>query len=79
MIDRRTRILRWIFRRLGWLLLRLLTRTRITGREYLNTAGPVIFAANHTSTFDALLLITLLPPDTMFVGPGDFKLLWPAN
>ena len=79
MLDRRTRILRWIFRFLGWLVVRTLTRTSITGREHLNTAGPVIFAANHTSTFDALLLITLLPPDTTLIGPGDFPLLWPAN
>jgi 1-acyl-sn-glycerol-3-phosphate acyltransferase len=79
MVNRRTRVLRWIFRGAGWLVVRLLTRTTITGREYLETGGPVIFAANHTSTFDALLLITLLPPDTTFIGPGDFKLLWPAN
>ncbi len=79
MLDRRTRIIRWIFRRVGWLVVRLMTRTTITGRDYLQTEGPVIFAANHTSTFDALLLITLLPPDTIFIGPGDFKLLWPAN
>ncbi len=44
----------------------------------LNTPGPVIFAANHTSTFDALLLLLLLPVDAVFVGPGDFRLLWPA-
>jgi 1-acyl-sn-glycerol-3-phosphate acyltransferase len=79
MLDQRARLLRWIFRRVGWLLLRLLTRTTITGRDYLTVEGPVIFTANHTSTFDALLLITLLPGDTIFVGPGDFRLLWPAN
>ncbi|RPI99248.1 MAG: 1-acyl-sn-glycerol-3-phosphate acyltransferase, partial [Chloroflexi bacterium] len=79
MIDRRTRIIRRIFRLLGWLVVRTLTRTTITGREHLNTAGPVIFASNHTSTFDALLVITLLPTDTTFIGPGDFRLLWPAN
>jgi 1-acyl-sn-glycerol-3-phosphate acyltransferase len=79
MIDRRTRVLRRVFRVAGWLVVRLLTRTQIIGREYLQTEGPLIFAANHTSTFDALLLITLLPSDTTFIGPGDFKLLWPAN
>jgi 1-acyl-sn-glycerol-3-phosphate acyltransferase len=79
MLDRRTRVLRQIFRGAGWLVVRLMTRTTISGREYLQTEGPVIFAGNHTSTFDALLLITLLPPDSIFIGPGDFKLLWPAN
>ncbi len=78
MLDRRTRALRRVFRMAGWLLVRLLTRTRIEGRAYLDTPGPVIFAANHTSTFDALLLLLLLPPDAVFVGPGDFRLLWPA-
>lgn len=78
MLDRRTRTLRRIFRALGWFVVRLLTRTRIDGREVLKTPGPVIFAANHTSTFDALLLLLLLPVDAVFVGPGDFRLLWPA-
>jgi 1-acyl-sn-glycerol-3-phosphate acyltransferase len=79
MLDRRTRLIRRILRALGWLLVRTLTRTRVTGREYLATPGPVIYAANHCSTFDALMLIILMPSDTVFVGPGDFKLLWPAN
>lgn len=79
MLDRRTRLIRRFLRALGWILVRTLTRTTITGREYLDTPGPVIYAGNHCSTFDALMLITLMPPDTLFVGPGDFKLLWPAN
>jgi 1-acyl-sn-glycerol-3-phosphate acyltransferase len=79
MLNRRTRVLRRIFRWAGWLVVRLMTRTTISGREYMQTEGPAIFAPNHTSTFDALLLITLLPPDSIFIGPGDFKLLWPAN
>ena len=79
MLDTRTRWIRRILRVLGRLLLRLLTRTTITGLEYLDTPGPVIFAGNHASTFDPMFLITTLPPDTTFVGPGDFKLLWPGN
>ncbi len=79
MMTRRTRLLRRASRWLGQITLRLLTRTRITGREHLQTPGPVIFAGNHASTFDALLALTLLPLETQLVGPGDFKLLWPAN
>jgi len=79
MPDQRTRIVRRALRLAGAVTLRLLTRTRVSGREYLDTPGPVIYAANHTSTFDALLMFVLLPPDTVFVGPGDFELLWPAN
>jgi 1-acyl-sn-glycerol-3-phosphate acyltransferase len=79
MLDRRTRFLRRVLRIAGLLLLRLLTRTTITGRENLRVEGPVIYTANHASTFDALLMLILVPPDTIFVGPGDFRLLWPAN
>lgn len=79
MLDQRTQTVRRALRLVGAVTLRLLTRTRISGREHLDTPGPVIYAANHTSTFDALLLFVLLPPDTVFVGPGDFELLWPAN
>lgn len=79
MLDRRTRFYRRLLRALGWLLLRLFTRTTVEGREYLRTPGPVLFAGNHTSTFDAVLLMLLLPPDAIFVGPGDFKLLWPGD
>jgi len=78
-MNQRTIWMRRGFRLLGWLVLHLLARTTITGREHLKTPGPVIYTANHASTFDALLLLTLLPLDTVFVGPGDFKLLWPAN
>lgn len=79
MFDQRAHRVRRMLRLAGVIILRLLTRTRITGRDYLDTPGPVIYAANHTSTFDALLLFVLLPADTVFVGPGDFELLWPAN
>jgi 1-acyl-sn-glycerol-3-phosphate acyltransferase len=78
-MDKQTLWTRRALRGLGWCVLRVLTRFTLTGRENLKVDGPVIYAANHASTFDALLLITLLPKDTVFVGPGDFKLLWPAN
>lgn len=78
MFDRRTRFIRSILRLGMWFVLRVLTRTTITGREYLQTPGPVIFAGNHTSTFDAMILF-MLPHDAVFVGPADFSLLWPGN
>lgn len=77
--DARTRRNRRFARALARLVLRLFTRTTITGQEHLQTPGPVIYAANHASTFDAVLFVALLPPDATFVGPGDFKLLWPGN
>ncbi|MBN2304518.1 MAG: 1-acyl-sn-glycerol-3-phosphate acyltransferase [Anaerolineae bacterium] len=78
-MNQRTQIIRDVLRGAGRLLLRLLTRTTVTGREYLDTPGPVIYAGNHTSTFDAVLLLILMPRDTLLVGPGDFRLLWPGE
>ncbi len=78
-VSTRVRWARRILKALGWAFLALLTRTRVRGREHLRVEGPVIYAANHTSTFDAVLLVVLLPVDTIFVGPGDFRLLWPGN
>ncbi len=78
-MKKRMRLMRSSLRVAGRLKLRLLTRTTISGQEHLDTPGPVIYAGNHASTFDALLLMILLPPDVTFVGPGDFKLLWPGD
>jgi 1-acyl-sn-glycerol-3-phosphate acyltransferase len=61
-----------------WLEL-LFTRTTISGLENIPGEGPVLFTPNHASTYDALLMLVHLPPDAHFVGPGDFKLLWPGN
>ena len=50
------------------------TRTKVEGRENIPKEGPVIFAANHASTYDAVLMMAHLPNQTIFLGPGDFKL-----
>jgi 1-acyl-sn-glycerol-3-phosphate acyltransferase len=61
------------------LTLALLTRTSVTGREHIPPKGPLLIVANHLSTLDPPLLMAALPRGTRFVGPGDFKLLFPAN
>ena len=68
-----------IARRVGRVALRALARVTIRGERALYTPGPVIYAANHVSTFDAMLFFLLLPPDTVFVGPGDFPLEQPGE
>lgn len=78
-MNRRARIVRAVGRFLMRVGERLLTQTTIIGKEHLAASGPVIYAANHASTYDAMLLITHLPPDAELVGPGDFRLLWPAS
>ena len=75
-IQRRFRALG---RRLALFVEARLTHTIITGRENISTHSPVIFAGNHASTYDAVLLIAHLPEATQLVGPGDFKLLFPAE
>jgi 1-acyl-sn-glycerol-3-phosphate acyltransferase len=71
------RALRWF----AWLVETLLTRTTITGLENIprDGASPLIFAANHASTYDPVLLMLHIPLAVRPVGPGDFKLLWPAS
>ncbi|MDX2137780.1 MAG: lysophospholipid acyltransferase family protein [Chloroflexota bacterium] len=78
-ITPRARFFRSLFRALARWVARTLTRQTITGQDTIPTERPLIFAANHASTYDALLLLAHLPPDTQWVGPGDFKLLFPAN
>jgi 1-acyl-sn-glycerol-3-phosphate acyltransferase len=78
-LSPRVRRFRAFFRPLSLWIERNLTQTTITGLENLPNSGPVIFAPNHASTYDAILLVTHLPEDTELVGPGDFKLLFPAN
>ena len=63
----------------GWLVEKLLTRTTIIGKENIPKQGPLLFVANHFSTYDALLLQVHLPRAAYFVGPGDFKLAMGAT
>src|SRR5215510_3867885 len=61
------------------ILLRTLTRTTVTGRENIPASGPLLILGNHRSTIDPILLLANFPPGVAFVGPGDFKLLFPAD
>ena len=70
---------RRILRRLGRFLGGIMTRMTVTGLENIPENGPVLIAGNHFSTYDAFILAAYLPDKVQFVGPGDFKLLWPAN
>jgi 1-acyl-sn-glycerol-3-phosphate acyltransferase len=70
---------RAFFRWLAPILEALFTRTTISGVESIPITRPLIFAANHASTYDAVMLVAHMPADTELVGPGDFKLLFPAD
>lgn len=74
-LSRRAQLLRFIARWIGWILEPLFTRTKIIGKERVpKNAGPYVFAANHASTYDAVLYLLHLPGKTQIVGPGDFRL-----
>lgn len=79
MLKRSVRLLRSATRVVSLVFQALLTRTVIEGRENIPTEGPVIVAPNHFSTYDATVFVNNLPLDTALVGPGDFRLLFPAN
>lgn len=72
-------LLRSLLRLLGRIIEILLTRTTVTGFENIPAEGALIFAGNHASTYDPVLVMNHLPITTRLVGPGDFKLLFPAN
>lgn len=57
----------------------LVARIHVTGLENVPERGPLLVLGNHLSTIDAPLIMAFLPPGMRFVGPGDFKLLFPAN
>ncbi len=71
--------MRPFLRGLSRLAIALLTRTSVTGLENVPRTGPLLILGNHTSTIDPLLLLAFLPSETEFVGPGDFKLLFPGE
>jgi 1-acyl-sn-glycerol-3-phosphate acyltransferase len=56
-----------------------LIRVHVTGQANVPPNGPLIVVGNHLSTIDGLLLGAILPPSAWFVGPGDFRLLFPGN
>jgi 1-acyl-sn-glycerol-3-phosphate acyltransferase len=72
-------MMRPVMRGFARLMLSLLTRTTITGREHIPASGPLLILGNHRSTIDPMLLLASLPATTEFVGPGDFKLLFPGD
>lgn len=71
--------MRETMRRQSQIFLKLLTRTTVTGSENIPDHGPLLILANHVSTIDPPILLANLPNTVEFVGPGDFKLLFPGN
>ena len=70
-------VVRVILRLISRFFTALLTRTTVVGLENIPKDGPAIFAANHSSIYDAILYFAYLPMRTQYVGPGDFRLKYP--
>ena len=67
---------RFTFRRktlnlLGRAILRLLTRSKISGLKNIPVEGPVILAGNHVSTLEPLLIAVLPRRQVELLGAGD--------
>jgi 1-acyl-sn-glycerol-3-phosphate acyltransferase len=67
---------RFCLRMISIFFVKVMARTRVEGLENIPD-GPAIFAANHSSIYDAILYFAYLPTHTQFVGPGDFRLKYP--
>lgn len=75
-VTRRGWIVRWMLRLLSIVIVRFLTRLKVEGLENIPKT-PCIYAANHSSIYDAVLYFAFLPYGTQYVGPGDFRLKYP--
>ncbi len=56
---------------LGKVLLALLAKVEINGRERLPKKGPIILAGNHVAVMEAVLMAVYTPGMVEFVGTGD--------
>lgn len=62
---------RFIMRFLGYGLLRLLTRVRISGYENMPRRGPVILVGNHVAMLEAAMMVVCSPFQVELIGNGD--------
>ena len=79
----RNRFWRWLLRIVGRILMRLLTRTVITGRDHFPLEGPYILAGNHASVMEIVMMAVYAPRQVEFLGSGDLpidpKFAWLAD
>lgn len=68
--PRRT-LYRAFLRVLARMLLRLLSRIKVTGQENIPTNGPVLLSGNHSSSLEAALMMAYSPRQVEFMGAGD--------
>ena len=64
-------ISRWLLKRVGRLLLRVLFKLEILGRENLPQRGPFIVVGNHTAALEAVLMNVCTPWQIEMLGAAD--------
>jgi 1-acyl-sn-glycerol-3-phosphate acyltransferase len=77
------KLIRFALQKAGQILIRLLTRLTISGRQNYPENGPLILAGNHVGLFEIALMAVMTPYPVEFVGtddiPLDPKFAWIAN
>lgn len=59
------------------LLMALLTRARVTGREHVPASGPLLVVSNHVSIADPIILFTVCSRPLLFMAKEElFRPLW---
>lgn len=53
------------------LLLKVLFRIRVVGREYVPTSGPLILASNHSSNWDPVIVGCMTPQPVSFMAKEE--------
>ena len=67
----RKRFKRFIIRLLLWLLLPILARVKVTGRENLPKKGRAILISNHVAVMEPVMMIAYTPRQIEFLGSID--------
>jgi 1-acyl-sn-glycerol-3-phosphate acyltransferase len=65
---------RFVLKYLGRLLLPILAKVKIQGRNNFPTKGPVILAGNHVAFLEVALMTIYTPYQVEFIGTGDIPI-----
>lgn len=67
----RRRLIRWIIRFVGRLLMRILTRPTLNGWEKLPAKGPAILVGNHVAMLEAAMMVVYARGPIELLGTGE--------
>lgn len=67
-------VIRFFMRLMGRILMAILTRTTITGRENLPKKGPLILVGNHVAIIEVMMMAVHIPWQIELIGTGDIPI-----